>query len=143
VELEPLLDTNVFIHAASTDEHSEECRTLLAELQYGRRFARLEILVVHELTYTLPRYLKQASKFQIVNLILAIVEWPGIVIDKPMIRGALIRWRDTQGLSFTDAYLAQRAESDGCAIYSKNVRELRAQGAVVPDPLIVSLENER
>jgi predicted nucleic acid-binding protein len=140
LSLEPLLDTNVFVHAATTYAYSAECRDLLVAIQEGRRFARLELQVLHELTYVIPRYVKQMTRRDAANLFLFVLGWPGIIADKPFLTSVMTRWRDTPTLSFTDAYLNERAFVDGCAVYTKNVREFRAQGTIVPDPLTVPSE---
>jgi len=57
--------------------------------------ARLEPLVLHELSYVLPRYVKQMTHRQVAQYLLVVIEWDGV----------------------------------------HNVRELAAQGVVVPEPL--------
>jgi hypothetical protein len=48
---------------------------------------------------------------------------------------AVQRWAGTLGLSLVDAYLATLAVRSHCPVYTKNLRELREQGAEAPDPL--------
>lgn len=45
-----LIDTNIFLHAQTTDVSSDECRRFLARLARGEERAELDLLVVHELT---------------------------------------------------------------------------------------------
>ena len=130
-----LVDTNVFLHAQMTDQHSEECRAFLRKLASGDEQAELEALVVHELTYTLPRVVKQMDRRQVAAYVLMVLGWPGIVADKATLRDAVDRWGRARRLAFVDAYLATLAVRQGRPIYSKNVGELVAEGAVVPDPL--------
>lgn len=127
-----LLDTNVFIHAHTTDSASEECRRFLASLERGRVRAQLEPLILHELSYALPHYVKQMTRQQIGEYLLMVLSWDGVEGDMV---DAVQRWQETSGLSFADAYLAALAAERSCSVYSKNVRELEAQGVTVPQPL--------
>jgi predicted nucleic acid-binding protein len=130
-----LLDTNIFIHAHASDSFSEECRRFLAALEVGRVRAYLEPLILHELSYALPHYVKQMSRQQVAEYLLMVLSWDGVQGKKDVMVDAVQRWRDTPGLSFADAYLAAEAAERQCPVYSKNVRELEGQGATVPQPL--------
>lgn len=55
--------------------------------------------------------------------------------EKDLLVDAVERWRGTAGLSFADAYLATLAKRHGCAVYTKNVREMESQGVPAPQPL--------
>jgi|SRR4051794_24136385 len=133
--LSPFLDTNVVLHALKPDPFSNECNELLDALGEGSKTARLDILVLHELSYSLNRYRKQLKKSDIAATLAWLVGLPGIECDRSLFRETIIRWESTPGLSFTDAHLAARATRDGCAVLTKNVKELRRQGIAVPDPL--------
>lgn len=130
-----LVDTNVFLHAQTRDPHAEECRDFLQGLRDGQGVAQLEPLVLHELSYALPHYRKGMSRAEVGEFLLAILGWPGILGNKNVMIDAVTRWQDTPGLAFVDAYLAALARERPCSIFTKNVRELRAQGVEVPDPL--------
>lgn len=132
---EGLLDTNVFIHAHASDRHTEECRRFLGALEAGRVKARLEPLILHELSYALPHYIKQMKRADVAGYLLMVLSWDGVQGEKDRMVDAVERWRDTPGLSFTDAYLVALAEQRQCPVCTKNVRELREQGADVPGPL--------
>lgn len=132
---DPLIDTNVFIHAVTGDAHAAECSAVLAALTSGALQARLELIVIHELTYALPRFAKQMTRTDVGNFVLEVLGWPGIVADKVFLIDVVRRWRDAPGLSFADAYLTEVSLRSGGEVFSKNVRELRRQGAAVPDPL--------
>lgn len=132
---EGLLDTNVFVHALARDQQSAECRRFLDLLKQGLLQAYLEPLVVHELTYTLPRVHRAMSRADVVVHLRGVVAWPGGVGEKDLLREALDRWDQPPGLGFVDAYLAARATRDGVLVYTKNAREFVGQGATVPDPL--------
>ncbi|MGH2458206.1 MAG: PIN domain-containing protein [Chloroflexota bacterium] len=130
-----LLDTNVLIHAQTRDEHAEECLGFLEALQVGRRRARIEPLVLHELSYALPHYRKGMTRSEVAECLLAILGWDGVTGDKSVMVSTVQRWRDTAGLAFVDAYLATLAIRDGCAVYTKNAGELTRQGVEAPSPL--------
>jgi predicted nucleic acid-binding protein len=132
---EGLLDTNLFIHAQSTDLHSDECRRFLAALEQGNARARLEPLVLHELSYVLPHYLKQLTREQIAQYLLSVLSWVGVEGDIELMVETVQRWGRTPRLSFVDAYLAARATELQCPVYTQNVRELVGQGIEVPQPL--------
>jgi predicted nucleic acid-binding protein len=59
---EGLIDTKVFLRAQTTDDRSEECRKFLRALQRGTLTARLETMVLHELSYALKHYVKQMQR---------------------------------------------------------------------------------
>jgi len=131
-----LLDTNVFIHAHTSDAHAADCRAFLAALERGERTARVEPLVLHELSYALPHYLKQMSRDDVGQYLLMVLSWPGVVGDVSLMVDTVQRWRRTPGLSFADAYLCAVALRDAVPVYSKNLRELRGQGVEAPSPLV-------
>jgi predicted nucleic acid-binding protein len=130
-----LLDTNVFIHAHATDRFSDECRRFLFAVEQGEVPAHLEPLILHELSYALPHYVKQMTRAQVAEYLLMVLSWKGVQGDKDLMVDAVERWRSTSGLSFTDAYLAALARRRQCAVYTKNVREFEGQGVAVPQPL--------
>lgn len=135
MEPDPFIDTNVFIHAVTGDAHADECSAVLQALEQGTLRVRLELIVIHELTYALPRFAKQMTRTDVADLVLEILGWPGIVADRAVLVDVVRRWRNAPGLSFADAYLSEVSLRSGVEVYSNNVRELRRQGASVPDPL--------
>jgi predicted nucleic acid-binding protein len=130
-----LLDTNILIHSITRDEHSTECSRFLDLVSSGEVRARLEPVVVHELTYALPRYTKQLTRQDVATMVVNLIELPGIEADTELLKESVLRWAATPGLGFVDAYLAAIANREDRIIYTKNVRELVVQGAVVPNPL--------
>lgn len=92
-------------------------------------------MILHELSYALPYYLKQMGRADVAEYPLMILGWEGIRGDTVVMVDTVERWRDTPGLSFADAYLAALAPARQCVVYSKNVRELRGQRTTVPNPL--------
>lgn len=130
-----LVDTNLFIHAHAHDPFTDECRAFLAALESGRIRAYLEPIILHELSYALPHYIKQMTRSQVADYLLMVLAWDGIVGDKGAMVDAVERWRGTSGLAFADAYLAALATQRQCPVYSKNVRELQGQGVIVPPTL--------
>lgn len=127
-----LVDTNVFIHAHTNDLHSEECIRFLDALRNGTLQASLEPVVLHELTYALPRLVKQMTQQDLAAYLLMVLQWPGVQGDKVRMANAVRRWARTPGLAFVDAYLAALAAHRRCPIFTKNVRELTGQGVDVP-----------
>lgn len=132
---EGLLDTSVFIHAQTRDAHSSECRRFLKALEDGRVHAHLEAVVLHELSYALRHYRKEMTRAEIAEYLLTVLGWDGVYGEKALLVDAVERWRDTPDLAFVDACLAAQGAREGRPIYTKNIRELQAQGASVPDPL--------
>lgn len=130
-----LIDTNVFLHAQANDSASAECRAFLEALAEGRVRARLEPIVLHELSYALPRFVKQMTRQQVAAYLAMVIGWSGVLGDKDTLADTIQRWGNTPGLSFADAYLAALATRETCPVYTKNVRELTRQGISVPDPL--------
>lgn len=126
------VDTNVFIHALTHDAHAEECVQFLEALRAGKKRARLEPIVVHELSYALPHYRKGMPRAEVAEFLLAILGWDGTVGEKGVLVDTVQRWRDTRGLAFVDAYLAALATRDGCAVYTKNIGEFVSQGVDAP-----------
>jgi len=85
-------------------------------------------LILHELSYAFPRYIKQMTHQDIANYLLMVLGWEAVQGEKGAMVDAVERWRDTSGLAFADAYLAALAAEQDRPVYSKNLRELRAQG---------------
>ncbi len=123
------------MHALSNDSHSAECSALLEALRQNAVTAVFDILVLHELTYAIPRYRKGSTRSGLASFLTGVIEMPGVVCDKALFIDSLKRWSETPGLGFVDAYLASRAVSEDAPILTKNIRELRSQGATVADPL--------
>jgi predicted nucleic acid-binding protein len=130
-----LVDTNVFIHAQSHDALAEECLTFLEAVERGEVEVRVEPLVVHELSYALPRYRQGMTRPEMAAYLLNILGWEGVVGDKEILVEAVELWRDADSLAFVDAYLAALARRDDCPVYSKNVADIRAAGVDVPSSL--------
>jgi predicted nucleic acid-binding protein len=130
-----LLDTNVVLHAFEQGSLGGECAAFLRALERGQLQAILDPLVVHELTYALPRFQKQFARNDVANFLIDVVNMPGIVADKELLVETLRLWGTNSGLGFVDAYLVTRGDRESCLVYTKNVRELRALGASVPDRL--------
>jgi hypothetical protein len=131
----PLLDTTIYVHSLTNDAQREECRRFLRALFNDELSAELDIVVLHELTYSIPRYLKGTSKEDVVRMLVWLIDMPGIVCDKVLFRDALARWSEQPRLGFVDAYLGARAARDNVPVFTKNVRDLRSQGVEVSDPL--------
>lgn len=129
------LDSNVVVHSITRDAHSPRCRAFLLALREGSITAILDPLVVHELTYVLPRYAKQMTRLDIAAFLTSMLEWPGIEADGQTLADALRRWSGSTEIGFVDALLAARAVRSGARIFSINVRHFAGHGVDVPDPL--------
>lgn len=129
------IDTNVFIHAQTTDDLSEECRRFLFAVERGDIHTRLEPVILHELSYALKRYRQQMSRGQIAEFLRTILLWPGILGDKEIMLDAVDRWEQHASIGFADAYLAALAVTHRSPVYTKNVRHFASQRVEVPDPL--------
>lgn len=97
-----LLDTNVFIHAQTNDISSQECREFLRAVERGTVRVEIPPVVLHELTYALPRYLRQLSRADVATYLLSVLHWPGIRGDNELMIDAVKRWARTPGLAFVD-----------------------------------------
>lgn len=129
-----LLDTNVLVHFLLRDDRTEECRAFLRLVQSGERRVRLEVYVVHELTFVLSRVIKQMTRSDIVEFILQIISWPGIDCDRDLLAGTIDRWR-LPGISFVDALLATQARMSGDRVFTVNAKDFKDVGVEVPEPL--------
>lgn len=130
-----LIDTNVFLHSLANDSYTAECRDFLAGLERGRKYAHLEPLIRHELSYALPRLMRHLTPVDVARYLLLILSWPGIRGEKDVMTDAVQRWGLTPTLGFADAYLAAMASRLGWPVSTKNVRDLVGQGIDVPNPL--------
>ena len=130
-----LPDTNVFIHAHTNDAFATECRGCLRALARGQVQAHLEPIILHELSYALPRYVKQMKREDVAAYLLMVLSWTGVQGEKDAMAEAVERWWQTPSVAFVDAYLATLAVRRGCPVYTKNVRDLQGQGIEVPQPL--------
>ena len=75
------------------------------------------------------------TRVEVAELLLAVLAWDGIAGERGVLLDAVQRWRATPSLAFVDAYLAAQAAADGYSVYTKNVRELTAQGVTAPNSL--------
>jgi len=130
-----IIDTNVFVHSHRQDEHGEECSRLLRAVERGEIFIQLEPMIVHELSYVLPRHVSTMGRLEFIEYMLTVLSWPGIQGDVALIQAALTRWRERPSLGFVDAYLGARAEQLDCPVYTKNLRDLGGLGVDVPETL--------
>lgn len=129
-----LLDTNVLIHSLMNDAHTAECGAFLESLESGERTVRVEAYIVHEMTYALSRQV-HLSKPAIASILLGIIQWPGIECDKQLLAGAIVRWRDRQGVSFIDALLASQATISQTRVFTINVKDFQDLEIEVSSPL--------
>ena len=128
------LDTNLFVHARTRDEHSAACRKLLARLEVGDAQGRIDPVVVHELTYTLTKKFP-VSKQEAAEYARMVLSWDSIEATggkEPLI-AALSTWA-AHNVAFADALLAARALQDGTCVCSMNTRDSDRAGASAQRP---------
>ncbi len=106
------LDTNVFIHAlCEGDLEHRRSAEILYSLENDEARAALDPLVVHELTYVLPRVVKNrfCSRQDIFEFIAPYLALENIYIDqRQSLIDALRLWAGST-LAFVDAYLRANA----------------------------------
>ena len=130
-----LIDTNVFMHALTRDEHSVECRAFLECLRQGTLRVHLEPYVVHELTYAMPRLEKGWTREKLAEFLLMVIRLPGIDCDRSLLEAAISRWVSSQRVSFVDALLWAAAQNAATAVYTINDKDFRSGSVVAPRPL--------
>src|SRR5581483_9291804 len=89
----------------------------------GQAQARLEPITVHELSYALPRYIKQMSRADVGEYLLTILQWPGVEGELDLLVEAVSIWMASPSIGFADAYLAARARELECPVFTKNLRD--------------------
>ena len=120
------IDTSVFLHAQAHDQHTEACQALLRAAAEGRVSVSLDPLVVHELTYVLPRYVKGMPRSDVALYVRSVLSWSGVVLeDLPLWLSVLEAWEADAHLSWTDAVLIQRALLADRPIWTRNHRDFR------------------
>lgn len=128
-----ILDSNVVLEAVKHGDNAEACEWLLRQVGDGSIRVIVEPIVVHELTYVIPRYLKQATRPQIARIILSVLQAPGAEDPTGMLVTAVRSWRDTQGQSFVDAYLATVARAQRRTVLTLNTKDFEPHGVDAPD----------
>lgn len=131
-----LIDTNVLIHALTTDRQSQECREFLLKVRTGEQSFTLTSVIVYELTYALGRYKKEMSRAEIGDYLISVMALPNVRVDDDALFGAVRVWSLNPEIGFADAYLGVRAERDHVPVFTKNVRHFRQFDVEVPDPLV-------
>src|SRR4051794_9649927 len=79
-----------------------------------------------------PRYVKQMTRQDMVEYLLMVLTWDGVVGEKDLMAEAVQRWADTPGLSLVDAYLATLAVRSHCPVFTKNLRSFAGKGPKPP-----------
>ncbi|MCL8207922.1 MAG: type II toxin-antitoxin system VapC family toxin [Actinomycetia bacterium] len=127
------IDTNVFLHAQAHDEHTAACRTLLRAVGSGQVTAWVDPLVLHELTYVLPRYVQGMTRSDVALYLRTVLSWPGTVLDdKAFWVDVVDLWEVDARLSWTDAVLIRRAQRTGRGIWTRNVRDFARHDMAAP-----------
>lgn len=120
------LDATIFVHALfANDPHRKRCIEILEALESGEGEGWIDVVVVHELTYVLPRALPKVfnsrsavAEYLLSFLTLGTVHSP----DMDVIVASLQRWSSSQ-VGFADARLLTLAESGGLPVCTVNKRD--------------------
>lgn len=121
---EGYVDTNVFLHAQANDAHTSACRSLLRAAAAGELVLHLDPLVLHELTYVLPRYVKTMKRADVALYCRSVLQWPGMYLEhRPFWLAVLETWESDDRLSWTDAVLVNRARETVLPVWSRNHRD--------------------
>lgn len=123
------LDTNVFVHAQTRDASSAACRALLRALDHGEAAGWLDPVVLHELSYVLPRVLRW-DRETVAQYLSAVLLAPGVRVEggNDVLLDAVVRWART-GAAFADAVLAARAAATDQSVCTVNVTDMARLGA--------------
>jgi predicted nucleic acid-binding protein len=120
------LDTNLFIHSLSQrDTHYRRCTEIVKDLARGDAEGWIDVVVVHELTYTLPRFDRQRfdSAGACHQYIRSILSYPGVrADDKDELLEILAEW-DFAHIGFADARLRVLARRRNLPVCSVNRRD--------------------
>jgi len=130
------LDTNVALRLLIGDEHAlaKKAREIFKGAEEGRWRLIVHPLVVAEMVYVLLRFYHQ-PKADVTRVLRELLTLPGVrVLERGAVLNALQRMEQSP-LSFTDAFLAEKAEATGTPIATFDA-DLRKTGlAALPlDP---------
>jgi len=116
-----ILDTNILIHALTTDAHGADCRRFLERVREGEITVVLTSVVAFEFTYAVGRYAKQMTREDIADYLVSVMALPSVDLEDEILVDAARLWAKTPGLGFVHAYLGLRAEREGLPVFTKNV----------------------
>lgn len=131
-----LLDTNVLIHALTTDGQGEDCRRFLARVRSGELSVLLTSVVAFEFTYAVGRFAKQMTREDIGDYLISVMAMPAVEVEDDLLIDAVRMWSSTPDLGFVDAYLGVRGERNQAPIFTRNVRHVARFDVDVPNPLL-------
>jgi predicted nucleic acid-binding protein len=121
---EGYVDINVFLHAQANDAHTSVCRAVLRAAAAGDITLHLDPLVLHELTYVLPGYVKTMTRADVALYCRSVVQWPGVHLEeRPFWMNVLEAWEMNPQLSWTDAVLIRRAQATTLPVWSRHHRD--------------------
>ena len=108
------LDTNIALRLLVGDakELAEKARAVFKGAEEGRWRLLVHPLVVAELVYALLRFYKK-PKTAVARVLRELLTLPGVrVLERGAVMKALVRMEQSR-LSFTDAFLAEKAKASG------------------------------
>mgnify|MGYP001465436503 CR=1 FL=1 len=117
------LDTNIFLHSLfHNDPQYGRCREILAALEDGSAEGWIDPVIVHELTYALPRHPSFSSRQAIQGYIRNVLLTAAIhADDKEGLIEAVALW-DAYGIGFADSWLRILAGRRRLPVCSANRR---------------------
>lgn len=122
------LDATIFIHALFTnDPHRRRCLHILHALENGDGEAWIDDVVVHELTYVLPRALPRAfgDRTAVAEYVLGFLTLDTVhAVNKKMLIETLHWWSSTD-VSFADARLTVLARAHRLPVCTVNQRDFQ------------------
>lgn len=121
------LDTTIFCHVLfENDPHQGPCQRILEALENGQGEGWLDPIVIHELTYVLPRCNPSfRDRQQVFQYVVHFLLLDGIhTTNKEILIEMMRLWAET-GLGFADARLTTLASADGLPVCSVNGDDFR------------------
>lgn len=120
------LDATVFVHALFVnDPHRPRCIEVLESLESGEGEGWIDAIVVHELTYVLPRALpkKFSNRAAVAEYLLSFLALRNLhANNKDALIATLQRWSVSQ-VAFADARLLTLGEAHSLPICTVNKRD--------------------
>lgn len=120
------LDTTIFIHVLfKNDIHQSRCDEILESLESGKGEAWIDPIVIHELTYVLPRALPAVfnDRKKIADYLLSFLTLDTLHAHRKEILITSIQYWSTSNVAFADARLTTLAESDNLPVCTVNQRD--------------------
>lgn len=120
------LDATVFIHVLfSNDPHRARCQTILEAIESGSGEGWIDPVVIHELTYVLPRFLPDrfGKRIAVAEYLLSFLTLDSLhSTERDLLIATLQIW-SSGSIGFADARLTALAHSTSMTVCSVNQRD--------------------